>query len=200
MRRLIVGLLITLGALGCGGSGGITAPPPPGKKALDPYLTVRMRSQLDTATPGGRSHWHIFLLITTPLHLPSTEGVTRWGAISLVDLRLQHGTICGNVASDSIGARLISLLAVADTTTESLTADATAESIADAWFAGNHTPPSGWKAIVVAPTDPWDSQQWAQGHGLTRDDPIRWGWDWTGSGGSSFYERPPADDSYCNAG
>jgi len=63
MRRLF-GLVALVLVAACGGSndGGITNPPP-GKKP-DPWITVRVRDQLDTTTRPGRANWRVYEFLT----------------------------------------------------------------------------------------------------------------------------------------
>jgi hypothetical protein len=62
---------------------------------------------------------------------------------------------------------------------------------------GSRTLPAGWKALTVLSQDAWDSDQYRAGHGLVPADPIKWGWDWTGAGATTFYERTDSDP-LCN--
>lgn len=186
MRHPLIVLLFVLA--GCGGStdGVITTPPPGGKKP-DPYLTIRVLDLMDTTTAPGRAHWHNYILLTGPY--TALNGITRAGAFDLPNLRYGHNLNCIGVGADSVGQRLISVLGIADTTTSALTPDAHADTLAAAWYAGNHTLPSGWMALTFAPQDAWQSAQYVAGHGLTPADPIRWGFDWTARGTTTFYER-----------
>lgn len=186
---ILCGLLAVLAACGGSGDGGGITPPPP--KKPDPYITVRVQNLLDTTMAPGRAQWHVYALLTGPYD--AQNGISPQGAISLEDVRLHHNVICIKVGADSVGQRLISPIAVADTTTEALTPDATADGIIQAWYGGNHTLPSGWMAIVVTPTDAWVSQQYTAGHGLTKLDPIKWGFDWTAATTMTFYERSDSD-------
>lgn len=184
MRRLILGVALVASA--CGG----TTEPNPKARALDPYITVRVRNLLDTTTAPGRAHWHVYALLSGPY--TNLNGIASQGAISLEDVRLNHVMLCMKVGADSIGQRLISPIAVADTTTEQLTLHNTAKAIIEEWYAGDHDLPSGWMAIVIPPVDAWISDQFDNGHGLTREDPIKWGLDWTDRGTPQFYERTDA--------
>jgi len=192
MKRIIslVALVLIAACGGSGSDGGITTPPPK-PKALDPFLTIRVRDLMDTTTAPGRAHWHIYALLTGPY--TGLNGIARQGEVSLIDVRLGHNVVCGGASADSVGQRLITMLAVADTTTANLTPDATAEGLANDWYAGNHALPSGWMALTFTPQDAWNSAQFLAGHGLTRDDPIKWGFDWTNGGTAAFYERTDTD-------
>jgi hypothetical protein len=181
-------LLLSLGA--CRGAADSVAPPPPPPKP-DPYVTVRVRDLMDTTTAPGRATWHTFLLLTGPY--TAQNGIANQGVIALKDIRLQHGVNCIGVSADSVGQRLISPIALADTTTSAGTPDATALAIVTDWYNGNHTLPAGWMALVVQPIDAFQSAQYNAGHGLTPSDPIKWSFDWTGAGTTSFYERTDAD-------
>jgi hypothetical protein len=188
MRRpLFIGSLFAIAA--CGGAADIVTPPK--KPALDPGLTIRVRDLMDTTTAPGRAHWHVYAILTGPY--TALNGVALQGAIDLNDVRLGHNVLCVGVGADSVGQRLITVLAVADTTTSSLTPDATADDIVNAWYAGNHTLPARWAALTFPPQDAWNSVQFQNGHGQTKGDPIKWGFDWTGPGTASFYERTDSD-------
>jgi hypothetical protein len=191
---LVTAVLALIVACGTSTEPGTTILP----RKLDPYITIRVRDQMDTTTLSGRAHWHIYLLLTGPN--VNLNGIAPQGTASLEDIRLSHNRTCVGASADSIGQRLVSVVAFADTTTSDLTLDATARSIVDAWYAGNHTLPAGWKALFNPAVDAWDSQQFANGHGLTRQDPIKWGLDWLGAGTVDFYERPGSDTtSFCNS-
>lgn len=183
-------LYLLLALVACGGSedGGITDPPP---KKPDPYVTVRVRNMLDTTTAPGRAQWHVYAMLTGPYD--AQNGVSYQGNVGLDDLRLDHIFRCVSVAADSVGQRFLSVVAFGDTTTEALTPDAQASAMATAWFSGNHNLPAGWMAITFPPTDAWQSAQYLAGHGLTKADPIKWGFDWTESGTMTFYERTDQD-------
>lgn len=191
MRRALFGLLVLVLAA-CGGDG-IT---PPNERALDPFITVRFQNLIDTTTAAGRAHWHIYMDITS--EDPNQAGFQAVGNIGLNDLRLNHLVRCQSVGADSVGQRFVAFLAIADTTTEELTPDAPAEAAARAWFAGNHQLPAGMMAYYQPPTDAWTSQQFEAGHGLVPTDPIKWGFDWTSSTTSTFYERSDSE-SACSA-
>lgn len=191
MRKVRALALLVLAA--CGSATEPVVKPNP---KLDPYFIVRVRNQLDTTTAPGRAHWHIYELFTGPYD--RLNGIQNQGAISLEDLRLNHYFRCVGAQADSVGQRFVSILAVADTTTSNLTPDATAFAFVQAWYDGNHTPPAGWMAIALPPTDAWTSAQFTAGHGLVSTDPIKWGLDWTGRGAINFYERPSTDtDPLC---
>ena len=196
MRGSVVGFLL-VAAVACGGSDSGVTNPPPGKKALDPFLTVRIRNLLDTATAAGRAQWHVYALLTGPY--TAQNGIALQGTLSLGDARLNHVTICTFITADSIGQRLLSLVAIGDTLNGGVTPDAQAAALIAAWYAGNVTLPTGWMALFSPPTDVWDSQQFRDGHGLTSTDPIKWGWDWAGAGSAILHERPYADTDGCNS-
>jgi len=192
MRKLSL-FVLTLAIAACGGSGGnsiVIAPKKP-----DPYITVRFRNLIDTTTAAGRADWHIFMDITSAD--PNQVDFVAVGAIGLNDLRLKHVVHCQGVGADSVGQRFVAFLALADTTTAELTAQAPADSVARAWVVGSRTLPAGWIAFYQPPTDAWTSAQFTAGHGLTPLDPIKWGFDWTAVGTASFYERTDADAA-CN--
>lgn len=195
MRSILCGVLLVVA--GCGGpDGGGVTPPPVGKKP-DPFLTVRIRNQLDTTKATGQAQWHMFTMLTGPYN--SLNGITGAGNISWQDVRLGHDVRCARIQADSVGQRLLSILAIADTTTTEETPDVPVAAIAKAWYEGNHNLPAGYMAMTFAPQDAWNSQQFAAGHGLVPSDPIMWGFDWTGNGISSFYERSDADPTCASA-
>lgn len=192
MRYLLASALLILAA--CGGSsegGGITNPPPP-KPKPDPYITIRLRHQMDTTTAAGRAHWAFYGLITGSSN-QAQNGITHQGAISIQDYRLGHVLLCPAFDADSVGQRFVELIGFADTTTEALTLQTQFDARATTWYAGDHALPAGWAALTTTPRDAWQSTQYDQGHGLTKADPIKWGFDLTGSGQSAFYERVDAD-------
>jgi hypothetical protein len=166
------------------------------KPKLDPWLTIRVRDLLDTTQAPGRAQWRVYAMLTgADINL---HGFGRQAAFSLEDVRLNHNLTCIGVRADSVGQRLIALLAIADTTVEtSRTPDAPADSVAAAWYAGSRTLPAGWMALYLPPVDAWDSQQFQAGRGLVAQDPIKWGWDWSAKRGirgsyddGNFYKKP----------
>jgi hypothetical protein len=161
------------------------------KPKPDPYITVRFRNLADTTTAIGRAHWHIYMNITSAD--PNQAAFVVVGNIGLNDLRLNHTFRCQGVGADSIGQRLVAFLALADTMTSELTAQAPADSVARAWVAGNQSVPAGWMALYQPSADAWTSQQFAAGHGLFATDPIKWGFDWAGNPAPAFYERTDTD-------
>jgi hypothetical protein len=193
LRHSFSALALILAA--CGGAHSIVGPPPPQPRKPDPWLTVRVQDQLDTTTAAGRTHWHIFTLLTGPT--VTQNGVNFAGSIDLDDIRRGHAATCIIVDADSVGQRLIEVLAIGDTTTDQPTPDATAAAIANAYFAGVHTTPGGYAALTITPTDAWQSAQYIAGHGLVPGDPIKWGLDWTAGGVVNFYERTDTD-SFCS--
>lgn len=192
MKRFAFGFLL-VAAVACGGSEsdiGVTDPPP-GKKALDPFLTIRVRNQLDTTKAPGRAAWTIYALLSGPY--TNQNGISHQADNSLADIRRGLGVRCMGAGADSVGQRLFSVLAIADTTTEDYPLSVTVNALAIQWYDGNHTLPAGWMAIVFPPADLWDSQQFTNGHGLVKSDPVKWGFDWTDAGSTSLYERSDAD-------
>src|SRR4051812_4548333 len=130
--RTAAGLISLAALVACGGSSsdaGITNPP---AKKPDPFVTVRVRDLMDTMTAPGRAHWHIYALLTGPY--TAQNGIANQGNIGLNDLELGHGLRCVSVGADSVGQRLLTVLAVADTTTAELTPDAPAAALINAWY------------------------------------------------------------------
>jgi hypothetical protein len=192
MTRYLAAGLLVLAACGAGSDGGGITPPPPVPKKPDPYITIRVRDLMDTTTLDGRAHWHMWVVLTGATN-ENLNGILYQGNIGLNDMELSHNVRCIAVAADSVGQRLVTIVAFADTTTDQLTPDATAESIANAWYAGNHVLPNGWAVLTFPPTDAWQSAQYVAGHGLIKSDPIKWGFDWTGAGVATFSERTDND-------
>lgn len=189
MRRCaFLMLCVTVCAIAaCGGSGDVT--PPIVKVKPDPYATIHLTSALDTNTAWGRATWDLYVIFTgVEDRSPNGLGVFPQGTLNLDDIRLGHNIRCFGFNEDTVGNRLITLLAVADTV--HITLDSDAASVAAAWFAGNHTLPSGWAALVVGPVDPVVSTQYLAGHGLAPADPVRWTLSLAGAGNISFTEAP----------
>jgi hypothetical protein len=186
MRHLLTISLLALAA--CGGSDhGITPPP----KKPDPYVTIRVRDVMDTTTAAGRAHWHSYLMLTGPY--TALNGIFLESDFSLTDRRLNHNVQCLSISADSVGQRLLSVVAFADTTTEQSTASAQFDDYSQVWYSGNHTLPTGWMALTFAPVDAWQSAQYLAGHGLRPSDPVKWDLTWTGAGVVSFTERTDSD-------
>lgn len=179
-----IGLVVaTLCAVACGGKNSITQP----SKAVDPAISIRVLDQLDTTTAAGRASWVVFPLFYSAD--PNQTGVGYTGSIGLSDLRAGRTLHCVSFGTDSIGQRQVIVLAVADTQHGTQT-DASAQSVANAYFAGNHTLPAGWMAIRSDSLDWGVSQQFTNGHGLTQADPIRWALTWSGGGTVARAEAP----------
>lgn len=192
MRRLLAFVSLLAIVAACGDSPVTPVQPP----KPDPYITVRVRNGLDTTTAPGRALWRVYALLSGPY--VNQNGVSYQGVSSLADVRGHH-IMCMAIGSDSIGQRLFAPLAIADTTTETARPDAAYDSLVTRWNAGNHAAlPAGFMLITRAPADAWDSQQYADGHGLVHTDPIKWTWDWSGSGASVFAERAYSDTTSCN--
>lgn len=177
MKRLFA--LLALAA--CGGG------TEPHKAVVDPAISIHLSNQLDTTTAMGRASWVIFPLIYAAD--TNKAGVDYKGAITLGDLRLGHSSKCLGYQADSIGARFVVVLAVADTL-HGTQADAQAQSVATAWYGGDHTLPAGWAAIATDSLDWGISTQFSQGHGLNFDDPVRWDLTWTDVGTVARVEAP----------
>lgn len=169
--------------------------PPVSEPKIDPFLTVRVRNQFTPASSYGQTSWRIYALLTGPR--VEDRGVTYQGAIIPSDVAGGRATRCIAVASDSIGSRFLTLVAIGDTQNHTLLTDAQVDAMIQAYYAGNTTMPAGITALVQGPTDAWNSAQFAAGRGLIADDPIRWGWDWSGSTTTNFYERTDTDP-VCN--
>lgn len=180
MRHFII-LALLLAA--CGGS---TEPPQQQQqtetkqKAVDPAMRIHVLNRLDTASAMGRGVWNVFVLIYSPDQ--NQAGVAYTGGPDPM------GGSCIAFSSDSIGQRQVIVLALADTVHP--TSQATAASIANAWFSGTHTIPAGW---AVLPSDSLDwgvSAQFDAGHGRTSSDPIRWSLTWTSPATVTRAEAP----------
>lgn len=185
-------LAVLLAACGGTDGGGITNPPPKKTPKPDPYVVVRLRNQMDTTSRAGRAHWAFYGLITNSPN-QAQNGVGFQGAISLVDVRNGHSQLCPSFDADSVGQRDVEVIGFADTTTEELTPQLQFDARAQAWYAGNHVLPAGWDALTTGANDAFQSAQYDQGHGLTKGDPILWGFDLIGSGQTTFYERTDSD-------
>lgn len=190
MRKFFAVMFLVV-LVACGSSTG------PGHRAPDPYIAVRVLDQMDTTTATGRADWRLFALLSGPQ--VNQNGVSNQGNIAMLERRTHRARQCIQIAADSVGQRFLSILALADTTTEMSTdANATqAGIIAEAWFNGNHALPPHWKAIELTPVDAWQSVQFDEGHGRISDDPIMWDWIWTGQGSTTFAERSDLTDPYC---
>lgn len=193
-RRLGVLTVAVIAVLAC--SKGATAPIVTKAPKPDPYITIRVRDNLDTTTAAGRAAWRIYLFLSGPL--VGSNGISGKGSINLTDVRLGHTQSCWRVAADSIGQRLVAPFALGDTSHATQQPDVVYDSIAARWYAGDHTPPVGFVVLTITPTDAWNSVQYANGHGLVQSDPIKWAWDWTGSGIATFTERAATDTAGCN--
>lgn len=189
MRYILA--VATLVLAGCGGSndGGITNPPPP--KKPDPWITVRVRDQLDTTTAPGRANWRIYEMLTG--QDANRNGFAFQRSISMAERRQDRSVYCVWAGADSVGQRIYEAVAFADTTTETILPDATFDQAATRWFSGDHVLPQGWMALTTGTSDAWNSQQYLAGHGLIPSDPIKLGFDWAGNGTTSFYERADSD-------
>lgn len=185
-------VVLALASACSSGSSGVTNPPPK-SKVVDPAISIHVMNRLDTTTTLGRSDWGIFALIYDP-NDPAKAGLVAESSIGLTDVRLGHITRCVLFQSDSIGARFVVMLAVADTVHGTQT-DAASQSVAQAWYTGNHTVPSGWAAIVTDSLDWGVSTQFTNGHGLTTQDPVRWDLTLTSPDSSVRAEAPT--DSTC---
>ena len=180
--------LVVVSVLACGGdSSGVTTPRPK-PNALDPAVSIHVMNRLDTTSTAGRSNWGIFALIYSPDN-PAKAGMVPEGAISLDDIRNGHITRCVLFQTDSLGARYVVMLAVADTVHGTQT-DAASQSVANAWYTGNHALPAGWAAIATDSLDWGVSDQFTQGHGLTMQDPVRWSLTLTSPGTAVRAETP----------
>lgn len=187
--KYAIGLAFALILSACGKSA-------TGPRALDPYLAVRVQDGLDTTTAPGRADWHVFALLSGPY--TNLNGVGNEGNLGMLHRRGGHNLLCIKIVADSVGQRLLSLLAVADTTTDEPTDYQTALAIATSWHAGNTALPAHWTAMVIPPQDAWQSVQFSQGHGLIPDDPIKWDWNWSSNGTTTFTERTDTD-AFCGA-
>lgn len=195
MRRVLMFLTAVAIVAACGGADPVG---PARKPKPDPYVTVRVRNSLDTTTAPGRAMWHLYVLLSGPQS--SQNGVGYQGNFILSDARRGTPTRCMAIGADSIGQRLIAPFAIADTTTEALFPASRYDSIANRWYSGNHAaPPAGMMIFTMDPIDAWDSEQYAAGHGLVREDPIKWRWDWMTPSLTAFAERAATDTAGCNA-
>lgn len=192
MSRSLAVLLAAVCVACSGGSSSDSITQPPKPKAVDPAISIHVLDQLDTTTAVGRASWVIFPLLYSAD--PNKSGVGFTGAIGLADVRLGHTTDCVGYDADSIGARQVIVLAVADTVNGTQT-DAAAQAVANQYFAGNRTLPAGWMAIRSDSLDWGVSAQFNAGHGLTRSDPVRWRLTWSGSGTVAAAESP--SDTVC---
>lgn len=174
----------------CGGASESSITNPPKPKAVDPAISIRVVNQLDTATARGRALYSIFALIYSVD--PLKAGVAFVGAPN--PLGQPGNQDCVAFQADSIGARFVILLALADTTKP--TAFATAQATAQTWYNGDHALPPGWFALTTDSLDWGVSTQFTNGHGLTTGDPIRWDVTWSGMGTITRAEAP--NDTTCH--
>lgn len=199
MRHLARSVILAALVAACSSRAAPDAPPVDTTHAArkpDPYVTVRVRNLMDTTTAPARTLWHIYAVLTGPV--AGENGYSYAGSISVTDIRLDHNRVCVRVGADSVGERLLSVVALSDTAVDSLNTDASATSLAQAWYQGTTTLPSGWAALFNPPADAWNSQQYLAGHGRTMADPIRWGLDWIRPDSIHFYEIPQPDTTACN--
>lgn len=170
-RSIIV--VAALCAVACGGSkeNPITQPPP--KKVVeDPAIRIEVRNQLDTTSAMGRAIWNVFALVYSTD--PNQAGFAYQGGPD----PLKYS--CSEFQTDSIGSRFVVILGVADTVHQ--TNQSSAVTLAQAWYAGNHSVPSGWAVLASDSLDWGVSQQFDAGHGRTTSDPVRWQLTWTNPG------------------
>lgn len=174
MRTLFLSAL-TMVLAACGNGTGPRKP--------DPYLVLRIKDNLDPQSTMGKSDWHLFLFLEGPYN--AQNGIAARGEFLA---RLGGGIDCIGVVADSVGQRLIQPFAVADTVAKSMD-DNEAAAVAQAWYEGDHNLRSGLMVLTFdQPQDAWNSARYAAGHGLTRNDPLFWTWDWLSGGQTSFTE------------
>lgn len=184
-RLLITCLAVcTVACSGSGADHGVTNPPPPTKAAVDPAISIHLLNRLDTATARGRALYSVFALLYSPD--PGNSGVALVADPNPMGQPGDGGCIA--FQSDSIGARFVVLLALADTVHP--TASTTATATAQAWYGGNRTLPAGWFAIATDSIDWGVSDQFTAGHGQTQADPVRWQLTWSGTGTITRVEAP----------
>ena len=193
MRRLVAFLMAVAVVTACNG----TTDPEKKARAEDPYITVRVTNNLDTTTAPGRTPWRIYALIYS--EQVNQQGFAYSGSMTLTDIRNGFNIACMGVGSDSIGQRLIEPFALGDTVNKQPLTEAVADPIVAEWMNGNHNLPAGYMAIRIPPVDAWTSEQFAAGHGRVPADPIKWKWDWTGTGQTTFLERTASDTARCNS-
>lgn len=184
MKRLVFALLAAV-TLACGNSTGPRAP--------DPYLTIRVRDMFDTTQTMGQTEWRLYLFLSGPYS--AQNGISPQGSFTRGDVSVGHIEMCMAVASDSVGQRLLTPIAIGDTIQKTLHPDAWYDSVATTFYNGNRTLPVGIVVLGFTPRDAFQSDQYQAGHGLTRGDPIKWGWDWTGANTTTFSERTDFDPS-----
>lgn len=160
------------------------------KRAPDPYLTIRVKNMFDTAGAMGQTDWKMYLFLSGPYS--AQNGISPQGAITRDDVRKNYA-LCMRVASDSVGQRFLTPVAVGDTIQKSLHPDAYYDSLATTFYNGNRTLPPGIVVLAFTPRDAFQSDQYQAGHGQHPDDPIKWAWDWTGTNTTTFYERTDVD-------
>lgn len=112
LQRLTM-VAMAVSVMACGSATAPRAPKP------DPFIAVRVQDQLDTTTAFGRADWHVFALLSGPY--VNQNGVANEGDVAMFHRRAGHNRLCIGVEADSVGQRLLSLLAVADTSTEQQT-------------------------------------------------------------------------------
>lgn len=172
-RTLLVAAALALAA--CGSS--------TGPKKPDPYLVLRVQDRLDPQSTLGQADWYSYLFLLGPYN--NQNGIASRGVFLA---RLGGGIDCLGVVADSVGQRLIQPFAVADTLNKTMT-QAEADQVAQAWYSGSRTLRPGLAVLTLdPPQDAWNSPRYEAGHGLTRNDPIFWTWDWASNGATSFTE------------
>ncbi len=157
------------------GCAGPAAPKP------DPYVTIWIRAQLNASSRAGQSNWPI-VAIVEGLHPSRNQTVVEPSNSQFVET-------CSFFAA-ALGQESIQLFAATDTVALHVSSSQF-DSVLAAFLRGITVPHSGFDirfTRVMKAMEPIASLQYARGHGLRRDDPVKWRWTWNADGTTEFVD------------